>query len=98
MWAFAARALTIGATFTLSTNFAAISTILLVPVEVCADAAAVSVAQIAPALTPYAVGVLDAGVATQAAVASVVLEIGALACTRCQVIFTAGSNLVVGAT
>ena len=71
------------------------SAVFRVPVEVRACAIAVGVAQLAPAHAIGAVGVLDAGVAAQATVVVVVLEVHAFAGAGCEAILIAGAGILV---
>jgi hypothetical protein len=90
-------ALTINAILTNIANTSTIPAVLAVPIQVRANTATVRVAQHAPAPAIGAVGVLDAGIATLAAVAVVVLKVYALAVAGSQAVFGTMVDFVVGA-
>jgi hypothetical protein len=96
----ACNALTTDSVDTFRTHLAyiaAIPTILPVPVEVRAGAAAVRTAHIAPALAVGAVGVLDTGVAALTAMDVVVLQVHALAGAGSQAVLGTRVDFVIGA-
>jgi hypothetical protein len=78
-------------------NIPALPAVLRVPVEVRAGTATIRVAHNAPALAIGAVGVLDASVVAQAAVAVVVLQVHAIAGAGSQAVLGTRVDFVVGA-